>query len=211
MSEDSDTVQPTDPGGGGSRHNQINTEVLDLTLAGALLRLDQFASGVANLGFEDAVKRLVPPVNPAEPFMVLVAAIAESISSGFSGGLRGVLMKSLQETFFSVTGCDPDIPAAKVATRFTDYARVSGSKGVLMLFLSLCTFEAAWLLSAESFQASAQSEDEFVRAAKEAERRCTDAVTAAFHACEKWPALTQDSAEAIIRATVSDLARTKRE
>src|SRR5207302_1428125 len=121
----------------------------------------------------------------------LFELIADLMCPAVRTGERAVALKSLQETLYMCTEVAPDLSPSQVGKRLESYLELSGSRGLIRVFLSVHLSNLILMDLHDSLQASTP---EIFRTRMGAiERLCETAANLLVRSWAKWPKLTQSS------------------
>ena len=110
--------------------------LLDPEVQPLLKRLHEFARHVQSAGFGRALKNLAGDIADCSGTPDLTDLIGERLCQGISASGNAIERKSLQETLYFCTGIVPELPPAEFGKRLESFLALSGSKGLIRLFLS---------------------------------------------------------------------------
>src|SRR5437016_762211 len=103
-------------------HQRVGSSLISI-----LVRLEDWTTSIQDSEFEISL----PANNTAD----IIEHIAETLSKGTSGTEQQILMKSLQETFFTCVGFKMDLDAAQLKTRLNRYLDRHGKTALIRKFL----------------------------------------------------------------------------
>jgi hypothetical protein len=151
-----------------------------------LEQLHEFAWQIHSQGFSFAILR--KQINIAAEGATSVALfelIADSMCRAIGPSERAIAMKSLQETLYICVEVSPDLSASELGRRLESYLELSGSKGLIQVFLSTHLSNLIFTDLHDSLQAP--TIEEWRRRIEAIERICQKASTVAVRSLNEWP------------------------
>ena len=169
-----------------ARANPISPEIRLL-----LAQLHQFAWQIHCEGVNSILRKKSNIAAEGDTSVALFELIAQLMCPAIRTSERAIAMKSLQETLYMCTEVAPDLSPSQVGKRLESYLELSGSRGLIRVFLSVHLSNLILMDLHDSLQASTP---EIFRTRMGAiERLCETAANLLVRSWAKWPKLTQSS------------------
>jgi hypothetical protein len=166
-----------------TRPNPLNREIQPV-----LEQLHEFAWQAHSKGFDATLKQNLNIPTEGTTAIQLFESIADWLSRGIRPSERAIVMKSLQEALFLCTEVESDNSPSQLGKRLESYLALSGSKGLIRLFLSLHISNLIFMDLHRSLQTP--DGEVFENRINEIERLCQTAAGLSVRSWEKWPTLT---------------------
>jgi hypothetical protein len=159
-------------------------DLMDSGLQRLLTEMHDFARQIQLRGFVSALKKLGGDIPGSSKTIDLMELMAEGLCRDLEADGKSVKRKSLQETFYFCTGIAPDLLVPEFGKRLETFLALSGSKGLIRMFLSLYLSNLILIDLHDSMHAS--SAQELRRRVEAIERICQDASAAAVRSIKDW-------------------------
>ena len=169
-----------------------------------LEQLHEFGSQVHLEGFDSILRKKIKTAKETAT-VGLVESIANWICRETGANQRAVAMKSLQETLFLCINIDSDLPPSEVGRRLETYVELSGSKGLIRLFLSIHFSNLIFFDLHNSLQEPAV--ETFQKRVAAIEQLCQTAAGLAVRSWRKWPELTNTAVSSAIQITTDEIRK----
>jgi len=166
-----------------------------------LEQMHEFARQIQRGGFAPAVQNLASDVTGSSRTVDLTELIADSLCR--TG--NSIKRKSLQETLYYCTGIAPELLVHEFGKRFESFLALSGSKGLIRIFLSLHLSNLILTDLHDSMQAS--TPEEFCGQMEAIERICQEAAAAAVRSVNDWLEPDQISMATLLLDLKAEMAR----
>jgi len=158
--------------------------LLDPEVQPLFKQLHEFACHVRSAGFGPALKNLAGGLEVCSTTIDLTELIVDRLCLGIGASGNGIERKSLQETLYFCTGIAPELRPPEFGKRFEIFLALSGSKGLIRVFLSAHLANLIFTDLHDSLEASAP---EVSRGRMEAiERICQKAAATAVRSLKTW-------------------------
>jgi hypothetical protein len=169
-----------------------------------MVRLELFASRIRDVGFDAALIE-VPGSADVQSADDLIRDIAAHISANASGVKGDLLRKSLQETFYQISGTAAERGRAKLGQRLDSFLTRRGTSGIIQNFLCLHVFNIVWFQTSDSFRSLASTPDSLVDKMESVEQTCRRIVNSIWRSQHVSAPLDAVSADALIQRLLKRL------
>jgi hypothetical protein len=169
-----------------------------------LEQLHEFGWQVHSEGFDSILnKKLNLPA--ATTTAGLFESIADSVCRGIGATQHEIAKKSVQETLFLCSEVDPHLSSSQVGKRLESYLELSGSKGLIRMFLSVHLCNLIFINLHDSLQAPAS--EMFRKQMDGIERLCQAVAGLSVRSWAKWPRLTHTTINSAIQIASDEMRK----
>ena len=170
-----------------------------------LEKLHEFGWQVHSEGFDSIFRRKISIAAEGATTVGLFESIANLMCRGIGTSERAIAVKSLQETLFLCSDVDLNQSPSQVGKRLESYLDLSGSKGLIRVFLSVHLSNLIFIDLHDSLQTPRL--EMFERRMEGIERLCQTTAGLSVRSWAKWPKLTHTTISSAIQLANKEMRK----